>query len=196
MPVCGMGDERDENDGERRSRLTGALKRVAGGDQAALRTVYDLTSAKLFGICLRILGDRAEAEDALQEVYVSVWRRAGSFDAARASPITWLAVMARNRAIDRLRSGGRHRPGEGVDAALAVADPAPSALAGLVAGEERARLSACLDELEQKAAEAIRSAFFGGFTYPELAEKAGVPLGTMKSWVRRGLARLKDCLQK
>ena len=90
---------------QERQALLAALDRVAGGSEAALAEVYDRTSAKLFGICLRILGDRGEAEDALQEVYVSVWRRAGSFDASRASPITWLATLARNRAIDRLRVG-------------------------------------------------------------------------------------------
>src|ERR1700704_849135 len=89
-----------------RSQLAAALVRVAGGDRAALRIVYQDTSAKLYGVCLRILKDRAEAEDVLQEVYVTVWRKAGSFDPGRASPITWLVAIARNRSIDRLRAGG------------------------------------------------------------------------------------------
>jgi len=191
-----MGGAGDKSDDERRSRLANALKRVAAGDQSALREVYDLTSAKLFGICLRILGDRAEAEDALQEIYVSVWRRAGSFDAARASPITWLAVLARNRAIDRLRASRRNRDFDGVEAALWVPDPTPSALAGLVAAQDRVRLAGCMEELEEKTAQAIRAAFFGGFTYAELADRMAVPLGTMKSWVRRGLIRLRECLER
>src|ERR1700741_5651092 len=97
-----------------RSQLAAALMRVAAGDGAALRTVYQDTSAKLFGVCLRILNDRSEAEDVLQDVFVTVWRKAASFDATRASPITWLVTIARNRAIDRLRAvggGRRTEPG-------------------------------------------------------------------------------------
>src|SRR2546422_3755006 len=87
-----------------RSQLVAAITRVAGGDRAALRIVYQETSAKLFGVCLRILKDRSEAEDVLQDVYVTVWRKAASFDPGRASPITWMVAIARNRSIDRLRS--------------------------------------------------------------------------------------------
>ncbi|HZW46411.1 MAG TPA: sigma-70 family RNA polymerase sigma factor, partial [Microvirga sp.] len=92
-----------------RSRLSDALARAGRGSQSALAEIYEATSAKLFGICLRILGDRGEAEDALQDIYLNVWRRAGSFDAERASPITWLATLARNRSIDRLRANGGRR---------------------------------------------------------------------------------------
>src|SRR4029078_10031004 len=87
-----------------RSQLAAALARVAGGDRAALRIVYQDTSAKLFVVCLRILNDRSEAEDVLQDVYVTVWRKAGTFDPGRASPITWLVAIARNRSIDKLRT--------------------------------------------------------------------------------------------
>src|SRR4051812_30376600 len=90
-----------------RARLTDALARVADGDRAALREVYDLTAAKLFGVCLRISGDRESAEDILQDVYIKVWNRAGRFDAERASPVTWLCAIARNTAIDARRASGR-----------------------------------------------------------------------------------------
>src|SRR4051812_39696296 len=106
-----------------RERLVRALERAGQADEASLREIYELTSAKLFGICLRILGDTQEAEDALQDVYVSVWRRAASFDASRASPITWLATLARNRAIDRLRSSRRAGTSEPPEAAAQVPDP-------------------------------------------------------------------------
>lgn len=176
--------------------LRTALKAIAAGDQGALQIVYEQTSAKLFGICLRILGDPMEAEDALQEVYVSLWRRADSYDPARSSPITWLAIFARNRAIDRLRSSSRLRSAGDIVEAAGVPDGSPGAFE-LVAGEqERQRLAGCIDLLEERQRSAIRSAFFDGYTYAELAARGGTPLGTMKSWVRRALAQLKGCLEK
>ena len=99
---AGALDRMDED--ATRSQLAAALARVAGGDHAALRIVYQDTSAKLFGVCLRILKDRSEAEDVLQDVYVTVWRKAATFDPGRASPITWMVAIARNRAIDRLQA--------------------------------------------------------------------------------------------
>ena len=179
-----------------RQNLAEALARVASGSELALEEVYRKTSAKLFGLCLRILGDRGEAEEALQEVYVSVWRRAGSFDSERASPITWLAALARNRAIDRLRSSGRPRPAEQIDHAFDVADDRDDALTLLEAGEDRARLMGCVEELDGRQSSAIRAAFFGGLSYPQLAEREAVPLGTMKSWIRRGLLGLRECLER
>jgi RNA polymerase sigma-70 factor (ECF subfamily) len=186
----------DDARSEQRARLVRALAHAGEGPDDALREIYDLTSAKLYGICLRILGDAQEAEDALQDVYVSVWKRAASFDAGRASPITWLATLARNRAIDRLRSIRRGGPTAPVEAAFDIADPGPSALTALEASEDRARLNGCIGELEARAAAAIRNAFFGGFTYAELAEQTAMPLATMKSIIRRALMKLKDCLER
>ena len=181
---------------EARARLTAALTAVGRGDRAAMRQVYDMTAAKLFGICLRICGERASAEDVLQTVYIKVWERAGQFDAARASPITWLATIARNGAIDWRRSvaGRAVRDTLPEQASFAVADDSPFADQSLVTAEDGARLHHCLDELEERSRTSIRSAFFDGSTYAELAERENVPLGTMKSWIRRGLLRLKDCL--
>src|SRR3989442_310912 len=130
-----------------RSQLVAALVRVAGGDRAALRLVYQDTSAKLFGVCLRILKDRGEAEDVLQDVYVTVWRKAGSFDPARASPITWLVAIARNRAIDRLRSSAASRRSEPIETAEDGRDDAPTALDLGVAASQRERLNTCLGGL-------------------------------------------------
>lgn len=180
---------------EQRDHLSRCLAGVAAGQRDALREVYDLTSAKLFGLCLRILNDRVEAEDVLQDVYLAVWNKAGRFEPERASPITWLATIARNRAIDRLRALGPTRASRrDLDAAESVADEAPDALARLEAGAESARLKACLEQLEARPRAAILGAFFGGRTYDDLASQAGVPLGTMKSTIRRGLIRLKGCL--
>lgn len=178
-----------------RSQLAAALVRVAGGDRAALRMVYENTSAKLFGVCLRILNDKSEVEDLLQEVYVTVWRKAASFDPDRSSPITWLVTIARNRAIDRLRSGAGKRRTEPIEAAEAVSDPAPAAVERLEAAEQRARLARCLEELEPRQSSAIRAAFLDGSTYEDLAQRMSVPLGTMKSLIRRGLLKLRGCLE-
>ena len=110
-----------------RSLIAAALGRIPTGDRAALQTVYRLTSAKLFGVCVRILGERAEAEDVLQEVYVTVWRKAADFDASRASPMTWLIALARNRSIDRLRASRVSRNMDPIDSATEVADMAAAA---------------------------------------------------------------------
>lgn len=173
-----------------------ALSDVAKGETNALRIVYAMTSAKLFGICLRICGERASAEDVLQNVYIKVWERAGRFDAELASPITWLATIARNSAIDWRRSvaGRAARDTLPEQAASAVADEDPRADQLLMAAESADQLRRCLSELEERTRSCIRSAFFDGSTYAELAERENIPLGTMKSWIRRGLLRLKDCL--
>jgi RNA polymerase sigma-70 factor (ECF subfamily) len=177
-----------------RARLAADLAAVAEGDRAALAAVYRRSSAKLFGVCLRILGERSEAEDVLQEVYLPVWQRAAAFDPARASPMTWLITIARNRAIDRLRA--RRLPTAPVEAAALIADPAPGAAHLLEAEDERRRLAECLDTLDEEPRRAIRTAFFAGATYEELAAARGVPLGTMKSWIRRGLLKLRACLNQ
>lgn len=178
-----------------RDALRDALQRVGRGDAAALKTVYDATSAKLFGVCLRILGDPSEAQDVVQDVYITVWRRADGFDAARASPITWLAAIARNRSIDRLRARRPERNAP-LDTAAHVADASPSAMDVLQDAEKHRQLEGCLSELEDPHRHAVRTAFLDGATYEALAIAAGVPLGTMKSWIRRALIKLKACLQR
>ena len=178
-----------------REQLKAAMKRLADGDRSALEFIYNATSAKLFGICLRILGERSEAEDALQDVYVNLWRSANRYDPDRASPISWLATFARNKAIDRLRTGKVQRGAVSVDEAMEITDDAPLADAMLETEQRDAKIHRCLGELEERQQDAIRTAFFNGATYAELAEAREVPLGTMKSWVRRGLAKLKRCLE-
>lgn len=179
---------------ESREFLVARLAEVAGGDRAALRDVYLRTSAKLLGVCLRILNRRDEAEDVLQEVYITVWKRAGQFNPALASPVTWLAAIARNRAIDRLRAKGRRRAETWSDDATDIADTTPDALAGLETMETTSQLRGCLETLEPRVRTAIAEAFYGGATYAEIAERSATPLGTIKSWIRRGLFSLKECL--
>ena len=181
---------------ESRKRLKEAMLRLSKGDRDALEVVYRLTSVKLFGICLRILHDRKEAEDALQDVYITLWRNAARYDAKRASPIAWLATFARNRAVDRLRTGKVRRGAVPVEAANELPDDNPASDAMLIDAERSARVHTCLDHLDEPQRGAIRTAFLEGCTYAELAERSDVPLGTMKSWIRRGLARLRDCMER
>lgn len=176
-----------------RLALVEALVRTGQEDRDAFRFVYGVTSAKLFGICLRICGDRQGAEDVLHDVYLTIWNRAGGYEPGRASPISWLATIARNRAIDWRRRQARTRAAP-VEEADAVPDTSPRQDDALMADEASARLHDCLEGIELRQRSAIRSAFFGGITYAELAERQSVPLGTMKSWVRRGLLALRGCL--
>jgi RNA polymerase sigma-70 factor (ECF subfamily) len=174
--------------------LADALRRTAAGDRAALRQVYEATSAKLFGVVLRILTERAEAEDVLQSVYLTVWQRAASYDPARASPTTWLVTIARNRAIDRLRA--RPRATVDIEAANDIADPAPIASEVAAAASDARALDGCIGELGAQQALAIRAAYFEGLTHEALATRMAVPLGTVKSWIRRSLQRLRECLER
>ena len=170
------------------------LDRVSSGEREAFFALYKRTSAKLYGICIRLLGSEAEAEDVLQEIYLTVWQKSSRFDAGKASPITWLAVLARNKAIDRLRR--RPRVGEELEAAALIEDEGPSAFEAVSVADDAARLARCLDELDERARTMIRTAFLDGVTYPEPASREGVPLGTMKSWIRRGLQSLRGCLER
>jgi RNA polymerase sigma factor (sigma-70 family) len=174
--------------------LAPLMPRIAQGDRAALRALYDATSPKLFAVCLRILSDREESEDVLQDVYVTIWRRADRFDPARASVAAWISTIARNRAIDRLRARGPLAKAEPIEA-LEIADDQPGADVTLVQADDARRLAACLGELDPRTRAVIRTAFFEGVTYEALARQMDAPLGTVKSWIRRGLARLKGCLE-
>ena len=174
--------------------LDDMLIRVAAGDRAAFERVYRLTSTKLFGVCLRILPVRQEAEDALQEAYLTIWRRADSFDPARGRAMTWLITLTRNCAVDRLRArrGVATAP---IELADRVADPAPSAMEGIERREASGLLSVCLGRLDAGDMRLVHTAFFEGSTYSELAERSSTPLGTIKSRIRRALMKLAECLR-
>ncbi len=180
---------------EARERLADGLAATARGERRAFHDVYRRTSAKLYGVCCRILGEGPEAEDALQEAYVNVWRRAERFDASRASPITWLVAIARNTAIDRLRARG-NRINVPIEDAFDLADDRPRADALIEEAGEARLLHGCLAELQDRDGALVRTAFLEGATYPELAERAGEPLGTIKSRIRRALMKLRECLSR
>jgi RNA polymerase sigma-70 factor, ECF subfamily len=181
-------------DSARRARLAEALIRTGRGDRSAFETVYKATSAKLFGVCLRIFPDRNEAEEALQDAYLTIWNKAASFESGRASPISWLVAVTRNRAIDRLRARGKAGL-TALDEAAEIADPAPLADAQLLASSEDRILHGCIENLDHRDAHFIRSAFIGGATYADLAQREGEPLGTVKSRIRRALIKLRGCME-
>nr|WP_321462455.1 sigma-70 family RNA polymerase sigma factor [uncultured Cohaesibacter sp.] len=173
--------------------ISDLILRVALRDRSAFSALYEATSAKLFGICLRVLKDRAEAEEALQEAYVKVWNNASRFSITANSPISWLAAIARNNAIDRLRA--RRPETVELDEELGGADETPDPERLVMSSETGARISACLDELEANRADAVRGAYLDGYSYQELAEQFSVPLNTMRTWLRRSLMSLRKCLE-
>ena len=193
---------------ERSHDLSRLLARAGVGDRAAFATLYERTSSHLLAVVLRINRDRAQAEDILQEVYVSVWRAASSFDAAQSQPLTWLTSIARNRAIDSLRRG-QARPqvrsigpargetdAEDDDVYDTVADGAPGPLELLSHASDARALATCMEGLTALQRQSVALAFFHGLSHAEVAEQMRQPLGTVKSWVRRALIALKDCLQR
>ncbi len=187
--------ELDASDAVAAQRLDDLLGRVAAGDRQAFESVYQLASGRLFAICLHVLRDRGDAEDVLQEVFTTVWRKAAQFDRAKASAMTWLSMTARNRAIDRLRASPP-RPLDDLSVAEEIPDFAPQPAQVAEHASDRERLEHCLDSLEPRRRSLIRLAFLDGSSYEELARRIGSPLGSVKSWIRRGLGQLRVCLEQ
>ncbi|HTU56741.1 MAG TPA: sigma-70 family RNA polymerase sigma factor [Acetobacteraceae bacterium] len=171
--------------------LAGLLGRIAAGDQAAFRKLYELVSPLLYAVALRITGERALAADALQEAFIQVLNRSSRFDPARGSAEAWLVSLVRYRALDIVR--GRRREVLGFEPEDAALDE-PDALARLSADEDGAALRTCLEALEADRRRLIELAFLDGFSQAELAQRLGMPLGTVKSSIRRGLLKLRECL--
>jgi len=169
------------------------VARSAQGDRAAFRELYQATSAKLYGVALRILRREDWAEEVLQECYVNVWRHAPDYRPGLAAPMTWMTSIVRNRCLDWLR---RPNPEPLDDEAVqSIESDNPGPLAVLEQGRDSAALARCLRGLEARQRQAIALAFFDGLSHAELARHLREPLGTVKTWVRRGLARLKGCLE-
>ena len=191
---------------DRSKELAQLLARSALGDRTAFKRVYELSSGHLFAVILRIQRDRDLAEDLLQEVYVNAWKAAGSFDAQRAQPLTWLTHIARNKAIDGLRRTQAQPRLESLhhddddddrpDAAERMADTAPGPAALLEAASDARQLGHCMQGLSAQQRQSVALAFFDGLSHAEVASQLHQPLGTVKSWVRRALATLKTCLER
>lgn len=170
------------------------IGRVAMRDQKAFAALYKRTNPKLYGVCLRIIGNRMDADEVLQEVYVKIWQRAEQFAASEGPAMPWLTAIARNRSIDFIRA--RKPIADELDSAydIADADPDPEEQA-IVKGEGR-RIDRCMEELEADRARAVRSAYVEGLSYQELADHHSVPLNTMRTWLRRSLIRLRECMDR
>ncbi|MAM61643.1 sigma-70 family RNA polymerase sigma factor [Maritimibacter sp. UBA3975] len=175
-----------------RDEIDNWIARCALGDRSAFKNLYDHTSAKLFGVTLRVLKDRGEAEDALQEAYVKIWKGSKRYASGGASPMTWLITIARNHAIDRLRV---RKTTEGDDKIAEMPDAAPGPEARAVAASEAKRVEECFSTLEPDRATAVRRAYLEGDSYADLARHFDVPLNTMRTWLRRSLIKLRECLE-
>ena len=181
------------------ARHSAAAQTRAQAEQA-LRTLYDRTSGKLYGVALRVVGNREWAEDVVQEAYLNIWRIAGDYRAALSPPMAWMGVIVRSRALDFLR----RRQSERADAALELDDamaetiasdePAPGDL--LLASEQAHALNACLNQLETRQRQVVSMAYLRDLSHSELAAELKIPLGTVKTWIRRGLEQLRGCMAR
>lgn len=171
------------------------IGRIVAGDEAAFAELYDATSAMVFGLALRILGDRSAAEDVLMEVYGQAWRQADRFDPKRGSAATWLLAMTRSRAIDSLRAASKNQPSDPFEAANAVASDAPDPSEASAAAQQQRLVRNALSSLNHEQREVIELAYFAGLSHTEISAKLGQPVGTVKTRIRSGMLRLRELLQ-
>ncbi|PYF78374.1 MULTISPECIES: sigma-70 family RNA polymerase sigma factor [Marinomonas] len=174
--------------------LANLLLRVAQEDRLAFSELYDATHRKLFGIVSRILKNQAASEEVLQEVYLKIWEKAESFDARVASPITWMATIARNRTIDEVRKNKLPDSEADVDFDL-IADDSMAPDDIFTKSQDLLKLETCLDGLEPPRAQMIKAAYLDGLSRQELAERFKQPLGTIKTWLHRSIKQLQGCMK-
>jgi RNA polymerase sigma-70 factor, ECF subfamily len=175
------------------AELVWLLAAVAKGDQAAFERLYAATRAKLYGVLLRILGKPELADDVMQETYLKVWKMADSFDPTIASPITWMVAIARNRAIDIVRKKADLSVEDSPEA-MSVAAEAPPPLARREMTEELRRLLTCLGKLDPEKQRIVLLAYYSGWSREQLAQKLDIPVNTIKTWLRRSLLEIRECM--
>ncbi|MEZ5934120.1 MAG: sigma-70 family RNA polymerase sigma factor [Alphaproteobacteria bacterium] len=176
--------------------LADLLGAVASADRSAFKALYEATKAKLFGIILRIVYDRDDAAEVLQEVYLRIWRRAADYDGAKGTPMTWMITIARNRALDWRRRQRIEVPLDEEPWLDELIDDSADPQQQTIASAESRRLAQCLSLLDEDQQRCLILAYREGMTHYELAERLERPLGTIKSWIRRSLGRLKECLER
>lgn len=176
------------------NEVAALIGRVALKDRKAFSALYSAVAPKLFGICVRILKSRSEAEDALQDIFVKIWQRADRFGVDERNPIAWLAAIARYHSIDLVRA--RKPVASNVDDAWDIADGLPDPEEQVMISSEGRRIDRCMEQLETDRAAAVRSAYVDGLSYQELAQQYAVPLNTMRTWLRRSLLKLRECLER
>ncbi|QYZ66949.1 MAG: RNA polymerase sigma factor [Gammaproteobacteria bacterium (ex Lamellibrachia satsuma)] len=179
----------------RNEQLKALLAACTLKDRRAFAQLYEMTSAKLYGVILRILIRDEWAQDCLQEAYIKIWNSAGSYRPYLASPITWMATIARNQALDLLRRRRREVQMAEPEKLLEASDSKTMPLERLQQSDEGRRLNDCLEQIKSQQRQVIALAYFKGLTHEELASQTGTPLGTVKTWIRRGLEQLKRCLE-
>lgn len=177
------------------------LADIASGDARALRRLYDATSPKLFALALRITGNREWAEDVMQDTYLQVWRHAADYQRSLSPPMAWLGLLTRSRALDFLRRRGSERLDRAVEIDEALADtladdhaPDPQAMA--LASQQAWALHQCLQRLEGRQRSVVSLAYLHDLSHSELATQLSLPIGTVKTWIRRGLIQLRDCMTR
>jgi RNA polymerase sigma-70 factor (ECF subfamily) len=175
---------------------TSLIKQMAAGDQSALATLYDTTSRLVFGLVLRILTDRATAEEVLLDIYTQVWRQAGAYDNTRGAPLAWLMTIARSRAIDRLRSGRNEQQSkEPLDSVGELSATTESPEEATAISERRTLVRSALESLSPEQREVIELAYYSGLSHSEIAARLGQPLGTVKTRTRLGMIKLREVLR-
>jgi RNA polymerase sigma-70 factor (ECF subfamily) len=172
--------------------LEGLVAAAATGDRAAFQRLYELQSPRLYGLALRMTRDAGMAADALHDAMLQAWQKASRYDPSLGPVEAWLVGLLRYRAIDLIRRYGRERPG--FEAEAEGTDPEPDALSRLVESEDTSALRRCLAALDERYRRVVVLSFMDGLSHTELAERLTAPLGTVKSWIRRGLLNLRECL--
>jgi RNA polymerase sigma factor (sigma-70 family) len=181
-------------------QLIALLDRVALADESALKELYGLTSSKLYGVAVRVVTNREWAEDVLQEAYLNIWKIAGTYQASLSPPMAWMGLLVRSRGLDFLRRRASDRADrmQALDEVVSdtVAGDAPNPMDTTQASEQAWALHQCLGQLENKQREVVSLAYLRDLSHGELAEQLRLPLGTVKTWIRRGLDQLRGCMGK
>ncbi len=191
-----MGSPRDSREISTRDQNWAALiDSIAAGDQSALTTLYDSTSRLVFGLILRVVGDRSTAEEVVLDVYTQIWRQAATYDRKRGAPLAWMMTIARTRGIDRLRSSKNDLTKEPLNTTAEVSATTPSPEEASVMSERRRLVRSALDMLSAEQREVIELAYYSGLSHSEIAMRLNQPLGTVKTRTRLGMMKLRDTLR-